>query len=80
MTPSLLYRFFGVEEIGMVGISVALLFGVGVIKIILMELSSGIGETTFFPDTAMPIPTAISRRKPMIRAVAERVFVRSSIV
>src|SRR3972149_10555389 len=53
---------------------------VGVIKIILMPLSSGMGERILLLATRDPTRMATRRKKPTMMAIAASVFFRSSIL
>jgi len=71
------YRLFvfGVAVTDATGI----ISGVGVIKITLIELSAGIGDTTFFPVTTTPMTIMIRSAIPTRMEIAAIVLVLSSI-
>lgn len=54
--------------------------GVGVSKIILMALLSGIGEITFLPEIKAPINMITRTKNPIMILTAASVFCRSSIL
>ena len=62
-----------------VGVSVVAGATVGVTKMILIALSSGTGETVFFPEITTPIMTTIKIPNPTMMVRAARVLRRSSM-